>query len=143
MTLLKHLIAPSVLVFGFLAIFSTEVASQDLPKWNNKYHKWWWSNHSSVSDFTQSVDVLNEQINQHLNKDGIMKLSNAPYFFELVANIFCAKYFVIPYLNNKERSVEDTFKLIQELISNNVGKNLVPNFSSTINVSLLYFFAAS
>ena len=119
MTLLKPLITPSVLFLGFLTIFSTEVTSQDLPKWNNKYHKWWWLNHGSVSDFTQSVDVLNKQINQHLNKDGIVKLSNTPYFFELVANIFCAKYFVLPYLNNHEKSDEDSFKQIQELISNN------------------------
>lgn len=119
MTSVKQFMIVSLMFSGFIKIFSTELKSQNLPKWNDEYHKNWWMNHGSVSEFTQSVELLNKQINEHLNKDGIVRLSQVPSFFELVANTFCAKYFVVPYLNKHQASDNASFKQIQKFISNN------------------------
>ena len=134
MTLLKQFMIVSLMFSGVITIFSTELKSQNLPKWNDEYHKNWWMNHGSVSEFTQSVELLNKQINERLNKDGIVKLSQVPSFFELVANTFCAKYFVVPYLNKHQGSDNASFKQIQKFISNNFN---VPGYLTTVSYTHL------
>ena len=92
--------------------------------WGISTKKTWWLKHESISGFEKSIDELNDQVNDLISNSNYSKLGGSKNFISLVSNLYWAKSFCLPFLNELETKKEEAFKEIQLMSSSDVAQYL-------------------
>ena len=114
----------------FLIIISVQcfslnhLSAEGSLKWDISTIKTWWLKHESISGFEKSIDELNDQVNDLISNSNYSKLGGSKNFVSLVSNLYWAKSFCLPFLNELETKKEEAFKEIQLMSSADVAQYL-------------------
>ena len=110
-----------ILIFISVQCFSANYSLADRSfNWGISTKKTWWLKHESISEFEKSIDELNDQVNDLISNSNYSKLGGSKNFVSLVSNLYWAKSFCLPFLNELETKKEEAFKEIQLMSSSDV-----------------------